>query len=90
MRESDRSVELVRWEVNGLYLGQLPICDQDLRSARRWSKRLTMTELKLASAYMNRRGADYGRFWGRVPPLGWVEDELRYWMPALARECHPY
>ena len=49
-----------------------------------------MMELKLANTYMRRRGADYGSFWGRIPPLPWLEDELRYWMPALARECCPY
>ena len=60
-----------------------------LRSARRWSRRLGLLELSLASEFIKRRGVDYSRCWNRVPPLEWVERELRYWMPALVRHCFP-
>ena len=66
-----------------------PISEIHLRSARRWSRRLSILELKLANRFMLSRGVDWCKCWSRVPPLKWVEKELRYWMPALAKGCVP-
>ena len=48
-----------------------------------------MVELKLANDFMKRRGGDWSCCWELVPPLDWVESELRYWMPALVRYPYP-
>ena len=66
--------------MNGRTVGMAPIPDRDLRSARRWSKRIGLTELKIANDFMKRRRGE----WCRVPPLDWIEEKLQYWMPALA------
>ena len=55
-----RSLDLVRWEVNGRYLGLRPITGDELRSARRWSRRLTLIEMKLASEFIKRRVLNRG------------------------------
>ena len=72
--------------MNGLCFYRIPINESHLRSARRWSRKLDLFELKLANDFMKRRGLDWTHAFGtRVPPLAWIQDELRYWMPALVR-----
>ena len=52
VREPHRSISSVRWEVSGRWIHQAPISNKDLRSARRWSRRLTFGELELANEFM--------------------------------------
>ena len=86
VKHPGRSSDLVRWEVNGLCFYRIPINESHLRSARRWSRKLDLFELKLANDFMKRRGLDWTHAFGtRVPPLAWIQDELRYWMPAQVR-----